>query len=197
MFKDCTSLIKFINNDEHEKQKIDYDIPKIEKNENELKDNINTIDEDKGTLYEGLTKNKIYYDYSEVSNKETNSEVESIYLEILDSKLNYKSKEMIYKSESFISLYDKFNFDNIIDMSYMFYNCSSLLSLPDISKWNTNNVINMSFMFWNCHQLISSFPDISKWSTNNVNDMNNMFYNCFNLNSLPDISKWITHMLII
>ena len=34
--------------------------------------------------------------------------------------------------------------NNIIDMSYMFYNCQSLLSLPDISKINTSNVINMS-----------------------------------------------------
>ena len=29
----------------------------------------------------------------------------------------------------------------------MFNRCSSLLSLPDISKWNTNNVIKMSYMF--------------------------------------------------
>ena len=35
-------------------------------------------------------------------------------------------------------------------MSYMFSKCSSLTSLPDISKWNTNNVTNMSGMFNNC-----------------------------------------------
>ena len=28
-------------------------------------------------------------------------------------------------------------------MSCMFYGCSSLSSLPDISKWNTNNVTNI------------------------------------------------------
>ena len=52
----------------------------------------------------------------------------------------------------------------------MFRNCSSLISLPDISKWNTNNVKNMFGMFNNCSSLLS-LPDISKWNTNNVADM--------------------------
>ena len=59
-------------------------------------------------------------------------------------------------------------------MSYMFTRCSSLSSLPDISKWNTNNVTNMISMFFGCSSL-SSLPDISKWNTNNVTNMNNMF----------------------
>ena len=41
-------------------------------------------------------------------------------------------------------------------MSCMFYGCSSLSSLPDISKWNTNNVTYMFFMFSECHNLIIS-----------------------------------------
>jgi len=64
--------------------------------------------------------------------------------------------------------------DNIKDMSYMFSECSSLSSLPDISKWNTNNVIYMNDMFFGC-SLLSSLPDISKWNTNNVIDMKWMF----------------------
>ena len=44
--------------------------------------------------------------------------------------------------------------NNVIDMRQMFYNCSSLISLPDISKWNTNNVTNMSEMFSDCYSLI-------------------------------------------
>ena len=59
----------------------------------------------------------------------------------------------------------------------MFNNCSSLSSLPDISKWNTNNVTDMSYLFYNC-SLLSSLPDISKWNTNNVIDMNCLFFNC-------------------
>ena len=61
----------------------------------------------------------------------------------------------------------------------MFSGCSSLSSLPDISKWNTNNVNNMSYMFSGCLSL-SSLPDISKWNTNNVNNMSGMFSGCLN-----------------
>ena len=49
-------------------------------------------------------------------------------------------------------------------MSWLFLNCESLSSLPDISKWNTSNVNNMSDMFGNYNNL-SSLPDISKWNT--------------------------------
>ena len=80
---------------------------------------------------------------------------------------------------------------NITDMSYMFYGCLSLLSLPDISKWDTKNVTNMSNMFYYCN-LLSSLPDISKWDTKNVTNMNSMFASCESLSSLPDISKWNT-----
>ena len=80
--------------------------------------------------------------------------------------------------------------NNVNNMSYMYFECSSLLSLPDISNWNTNNVNNMSGMFSYC-LFLSSLPDISKWNTNNVNDMSDMFSGCSSLSSLPDISKWI------
>ena len=80
---------------------------------------------------------------------------------------------------------------NITDMSCMFDECSSLSSLPDISKWNTSNIIDMSYIFNKC-PLLSSLPDISKWNTSNVTDMGGMFYKCSSLSSLPDISKWNT-----
>ena len=54
--------------------------------------------------------------------------------------------------------------DIVTNMSNMFYKCSSLSSLPDISNWNTNNITNMSNMFEGCSSL-SSLPDISKWNT--------------------------------
>ena len=76
--------------------------------------------------------------------------------------------------------------DNVTDMSYMFEGCSSLSSLPDISKWNTNNVTDMSYMFYGCSSL-SSLPDISKWNTNNVTNMSGMFYRCSSLSSLSII----------
>ena len=44
----------------------------------------------------------------------------------------------------------------IFNLSNFFYECSSLISLPDISKCNANNTIH-----FNCPSLIS-LPDISK-----------------------------------
>ena len=108
---------------------------------------------------------------------------------------------------------------NVTDFSYMFYECSSLLSLSDISKLNTSIVTNMSYMFntsekreiYNeplfgiqlgiSNSVFSStfinsklviLPDISEWNISNVNNMSGMFYDCSSLLSLPDISKWDT-----
>ena len=61
----------------------------------------------------------------------------------------------------------------------MFYECNSLISLPDISNWNTSNVKNMSNMFYGCNSLIS-LPNISKWNTSNAENISNMCYECLN-----------------
>ena len=84
---------------------------------------------------------------------------------------------------------------NINDMSYMFYNCEYLTTLPDLSYWKTNNVTNISYMFYNCKSL-SSLPDLSYWKTDNVTNISYMFYNCKYLSSLPEISKWNTYNII-
>ena len=46
--------------------------------------------------------------------------------------------------------------NNVINMNSMFSGCSSLSSLPDISKWNTNKVTNMSYMFRKSPNIIFS-----------------------------------------
>ena len=93
------------------------------------------------------------------------------------------------------NIFLKQTFYNVTNMSFMFYGCSSLISLPDISKWDTKNVIYMSSMFSGCSSLIS-LPDISKWDINNVNYISGMFCRCSSLISLPDISKWKTNNVI-
>ena len=80
---------------------------------------------------------------------------------------------------------------HVKDMSYLFYGCTLLDNLSDISKWNTSNVTNMNYMFFNCCSLLS-LPDLSKWNISNCTDLSHMFSNCSSLKSLPDISKWKT-----
>ena len=44
-----------------------------------------------------------------------------------------------------------------INFAYIFYNCSSLEYLPDISKWDTINVVIMKGMFYGCSLLTFYF----------------------------------------
>ena len=80
---------------------------------------------------------------------------------------------MFFGCSSLISVI-KLNLNNVNNIEYIFYDCSSLKSLPDISKWNPNNVINMKKLFYNCASL-KSLPDISKWNINNVTNIKKLF----------------------
>ena len=80
------------------------------------------------------------------------------------------------------------NTANVTDMSYMFFNCSSLTSL-DVTHFNTAKVTNMSFMFSRCSSLISL--DVTHFNTANVTDMYEMFSSCSSLTSL-DVTHFNT-----
>ena len=119
-------------------------------------------------------------------------------------KIIIDNKEHELKSKYKLGLFDKKKIileiklkglKNITDMSWMFSDCSSLLSSPDISKWNTSNVTFMNSMFNSCSSLME-LPDISNWNTSSVTDMNCLFYGCSSLISLPDISKWNTSNIV-
>ena len=60
-------------------------------------------------------------------------------------------------------------------MNYMFYNCTSLLSL-NLNNFNTSSVINMEGMFSNCYSLISL--NLFYFNTTSVINMNNLFLGC-------------------
>lgn len=67
-----------------------------------------------------------------------------------------------------------------IDMSYMFYNCYNLTSIP---KLDTSKVTIMDYMFSHCTKLVS----IPELDTSKVTNMNYMFYNCKKLVSVPEL----------
>ena len=83
----------------------------------------------------------------------------------------------------------EWNISNVFNISGMFYECSSLKSLPNISSWNTSNIINMSNLFYKCSSLIL-LPDISEWNISNVNNISGLFDGCSALEKIPDISRW-------
>ena len=131
-------------------------------------------------------------------------------IKIFDSEFVNKNKEIckiIYKGKE-LELVDYFKpkltkedgkileikltgINKITDMSSMFYSCSSLVSIPDISYWNTYKVKNMSKLFKGCSSL-SFLPKELKWNTINVTNMEGMFSGCSSLKNLPDFSNWNT-----
>ena len=141
-----------------------------------------------------------------------NEKKETIKIELLIFNNILNLKGMFSKCNSLIKFYDSsqkeiykesnFNFeskeskdkDKIIatDMSFMFNECFSLKSLPDISKWNTVRVKLMNNMFYECYSL-KFIPDISKWNVSNAINTSYMFYKCSSLEFLPDISLWNMH----
>ena len=75
---------------------------------------------------------------------------------------------------------------NINDMSCIFAECDTLISLPDIS--NLNTTINMSYLFYNCKSLQIIDPNISNWDISNVKYIHGMFHGCSSLKQIPEIS---------
>ena len=143
MFEDCESLIVF---------------NKFEINNNEISDK---QDGKKKYLYsedsEDINKNNDFYP-DNIDESIINEDIITIITNSFKLNLN-----------NFLSEYNKVRivkgncYSCLKNMRYMFYGCSSLISLPDISKWNTKNVNAMGLMFEECSSLIS-LPDISKWN---------------------------------
>ena len=63
------------------------------------------------------------------------------------------------------------------NMSYMFQDCSSLTSVPDM---DSSNVTDMRYMFRNC----SSLTSVSDLDTSQVTNMDSMFQRCSSLTSV-------------
>ena len=77
---------------------------------------------------------------------------------------------------------------NVTDMSYLFYDCISLIDISGLSDLNTSRITDMGLIFFNC-KMLNTIPDISNWDTSNAINMQEMFGSCKSLKSLPDISK--------
>ncbi len=74
-----------------------------------------------------------------------------------------------------------FNTSAVTNMSNMFNLCYSLTSVP---LFNTSAVTNMSNMFSGCYSLTS----VPMFNTAAVTSMNNMFTNCYSLTSVPQFN---------
>ena len=135
MFKDCNSLIKFSiykNKSDDQLSKQNEILKKIEEN---LIDSSNKNYSYNEELYKGIEDFESFSEFSEISQKRNfKNSGKSIIKDIMN---NLKKTQ-----------------DYSIDLSGMFYECSSLLSMTDIYEWNSNNIINMDGLFYGCSSLI-------------------------------------------
>ena len=196
-------IINEINLDNDNRIKLEFEETyKLLKNNNHfIRYKINPKDSliklfDKNFVEKNKEKCKIIIDknqmdlieYFEYKNNKEILEVDLIIKENL-TDISY----MFYECSSLLSIntIPNFNTENVNNMSYLFYRCSSLISINGLSNWQTENVTNMSYMFYGCSSL-SSLDDISKWETDNVYNMSFMFSGCSSLSSLKGISNWKT-----
>ena len=81
------------------------------------------------------------------------------------------------------------------DMSYMFYGCTDLISIPDAWKLDIKEVKSMNEMFCGCISL-KDLTDIHKWNIN-VDKINVafIFFCCSSLESLSEDNEWYANLL--
>lgn len=84
--------------------------------------------------------------------------------------------------------FSNFYTNNVVDMSYMFYNADNTIKL-DLSRFDTSKVETMEAMFSNMYAL--KYLDVSSFSTERLTNMDAMFDNCVNLVNL-DLTSFDT-----
>ena len=204
-----------INN--YDENNINYEILK---NMNEIRNNKKILDDIGSINGEKDIKKKFEYIYGLYTNMIYKNEINMIYtinkhkdnLKIFGEefvKINKGNCEIILENkeqelQSQISVKDikkdmikikLIGVNKITDMSFIFRDCTNLISCNDMSKWNTLHVQDMHKIFYGCTQL-KVLPDLSFWSLENVNDICGMFYECNSLISIPDISEWDTSKVV-
>ena len=70
-----------------------------------------------------------------------------------------------YNGTSLDNVLKSLDFSKVTNMSYMFYQCENLTSIPQL---DTSKVTNMSYMFYQCRSL-TSIPQLDTSKATNMN----------------------------
>ena len=126
---------------------------------------------------ENKALNGVIADKTTISNNKGNQNFK--YCPFFDTSNVTDMTDMFKECSSLISI-PKIDTSKGTKMTSMFYKCSSLTTIPLL---NTSNVTNMGGMFYKC----SSLTTIPLLNTSNVTNMSNMFHDCSSLTSIPQI----------
>ena len=108
--------------------------------------------------------------------------------EEISNTINLTKKD---KSNNIISIKLK-GFNNNIDLSHMFYDCSNILSLEIDLNLHGINIINMTNMFKKCKELQKITVESKFKCSIIIKDMTGIFADCNSLKEIPNIFKWDT-----
>ena len=154
---------------------------------NEIKDSkINEINESKKEI------NLIYYTqkediYNIFGEKFVENNKKNIELIINDeNKTHLIDKALLKKGENIIKL---IIINKINNLSYMFYNCSTLKSVKELKYLDTRDIVNTSYMFFKC-SLLKNISALKNWDMSNCHDLSNMFSFCENLIDIKPLENW-------
>ncbi len=97
-----------------------------------------------------------------------------------------------FKNLKYINFNNNFDTNNVIDFTYFFGMCTSLISV-DLNNFNTSKATRMGGMFEENSSI--EYIDVSNFDTKNVVSMWFMFARCYNLKEL-DVSNFVTSNVI-
>ena len=149
-----------------------------------------------------IPKNKSQQSYYHIFFDDSRKEIKNIYS--ITNEIKSKIKIIVdFEIQSLRQLFEdgegikilkftKFNRKDIIDMSYMFYQCTSLTQI-DLSKMKTDEVKDMRSMFKGCTSLKEL--NLSNFNVEKVEDFGWMFYGCKSLLKL-NLANFYTPSLI-
>ena len=143
MFYDCYTLISLSDKDKISNMKKIY-ITKCYKSlisidDYQMNNKLDVIDNELNLLsYESETNQSYLNNYENLNDSnifyENSNEISTIL------KASEQKDANLFSSIENFQFSFPLSFNRINNMSWMFYKCNSLISLPDISKWNTSNV---------------------------------------------------------
>lgn len=102
------------------------------------------------------------------------------------------NEELVNDSKPELKYIDisKWDVSNVSSFNCMFYQCTQLRSVGDLSNWKFKaEIIDMTSMFHHCHNLIR-MGDISGWDVSHVKKFEKMFCSCNKLKDIGDLNSW-------
>jgi len=106
--------------------------------------------------------------------------------------INNEEKALEYKYElkkGYHKIIIKLISDEIINLSYMFYGCTSLKSIEGLKYLDTKNITDFSKMLNGCESL-SDIKGLQDWDVSNGKDFSDMLAQCKSLSDIKPLENW-------